>query len=859
MEDMVLTGRQAGVLQNVILFEVSLIEYGEGAGFSVIADFSRSPGLADSRRPLSSRRRCCLLQYFEYFLEKKKQEYARRSFTPYAHYLQPFFSADGREFSAGPEVARQVPGVLKGLQDFLAKLGELSQPIAFQEYQNRKNQFIRKSCGGNEILYAVAWNEGVPNPAFRQRVFQAKIGRGYLKPRNRPRVLIDRMNISASLLEKKIVIDLPNDKLLFLPENLEGKAILSVVRHGASRGNSGDLKIGSLYRNYLLRPQGFERAKRIGEEFARMIRHANLAVELKTSVKYLETRNQPVYVSRSPNTRQLAGIIRSVLQSQGGYRDREAMHYHDSLDSQNFGLLTGESKEEELRQLCRVMNVPEPEAKKILKDPLYCYPGGETFYENYLSTIQGIHEIAEKHPGSHVSLFTHSSMMRALMIYLDMRPFAEAYNEYMSYQEGQDNVILLVYEEGTFSSYSCAVGLSREELTAREQKEKERKIQEDHLRSIIEISRSEVNRIALITSGGDAPGMNAVLKSFIDKCLSLGVTPYVFRKGIEGVLKNDGQEYTEEAKRRLMGTPGSVIQCNKRFKNIEQEGVEFKAIANLRKNKCDALIVLGGDGSVRLSDKLFQAGYPVVALPGTIDNDLPVYCLGFDSALNATIELIQMLEWTSRSMERVHLAEVYGAGSGHFALSLAHAVNPQAVLVNEMKDIGIDIDEFIDTYLVDKLTLSLNSKDKSHIVIVSEMIKHGYMIDPKGGVSGLSKALEVKLRKKGLEVEARESVFAHLQRGAPVGRLDREYGQDLGREAVLRIKTDLGKFAGKLLGKEYPSSDLWVTFSFNNLPKRQFRWDIYKEINKPLIRPRTWPNRLQQFFNRKESSRNFED
>ncbi|MCH6581086.1 MAG: 6-phosphofructokinase [Nitrospinae bacterium] len=638
------------------------------------------------------------------------------------------------------------------------------------------------------------------------------------------------------MLEKKIVVDLPNNKLLFLPENLEGRTILSVLRHGASKGNSAGYKIGSLYRNYLSRPQGFDRAKRVGGEFGKMIRHAKLAVELKTSVAYLKTQNQPVYVSRSPNTRQLAGVIRSVLQNQGGYRDRSPMVYHDSLDSQSFGLLTGESKEQELRQLCRFFNLSEQDAKEVLKDPLFCYPRGETFYENYLSTIQGVHDIAETHLGSHVSLFTHSSMMRALMIYLDMRPFLEAYNEYMTYQEGQDNVILLIYEEGTFSSYSCAVGLSKEEQQAREQEEKERKDEEDHLRSIIEISRSEVNRIALITSGGDSPGMNAVLKSFIEKCLSLGVKPYIFKKGIEGVFKNDGQEYTEEAQRRLLAAPGSVIQCNKRFRIIEQEGAEYEAIRNLRKNKCDALIILGGDGSVRLSNKLFRAGYPVVALPGTVDNDLPVYCLGFDSALNATIGLIQMLEWTSRSMERVHLAEVYGAGSGHFALSLAHAVNPQAVLVNEMKEIGINIDEFIDNYLLDKLTLSLKMPDKSHIVIVSEMVKHGYMIDPKGGVSGLSKALESKLRKRGLEVEVRESIFAHLQRGAPVGRLDREYGQDLGREAVLRIKTDIGKFAGKLLGKEYPSSDLWVAFSFNNLPKRQFRWDIYNEINKPLVK-----------------------
>ncbi len=780
--------------------------------------------------------RHCWLTYFDYFLERKRKEYDHRPATPYPHYLHPFFSSQDRKFCADPEIAGQVPGVSEGLQRFLTELGNLSGPIHLHEYRNKKDQFIREICGGNEILYAVAWNVAVSEPEFRRLVFQAKIGGGYQKPRKRPRVLVDRNNVSADLLEKKIVIDLPNNKLLFLPENLEGRAILSVLRHGASKGNSADYKIGSLYRNYLSRPGGFDRAKRVGGEFAKMIHHAKLAVELKTSLNHLKTQNQPVYVSRSPNTRQLAGIIRSVLQNQGGYRDRRSMIYHDSLDSQSFGLLTGESKEQELKQLCRVFKLPEQEAQKILKDPLYCYPGGETFYENYLSTIEGVHDIAKTHLGSHVSLFTHSSMMRALMIYLDMRPFLEAYDEYMAYQEGQDNVILLIYEEGTFSSYSCAVGLSKEEQHASEKEEKKRKDQEDHLRNVIEITRSEVNRIALITSGGDSPGMNAVLKSFIDKCLSLGVTPYVFNKGIEGIFKNDGQKYTEEAQRRLLATPGSVIQCNKRFRIIEQEGAEYEAIANLRKNKCDALIILGGDGSVRLSNKLFRAGYPVVALPGTIDNDLPLYCLGFDSALNATIGLIQMLEWTSRSMERVHFAEVYGAGSGHFALSLAHAVNPQAVLVNEMKEIGIDIDEFIDNYLVDKLTLSFKKKDKSQIVIVSEMVKHRYMIDPKGGVSGLSQALESKLRKRGLEVEARESVFAHLQRGAPVGRLDREYGQDLGREAVFRIKTDIGNFAGKLLGKEYPSSDLWVTFPFNNLPKRQFRWDLYKEINKPLVR-----------------------
>jgi 6-phosphofructokinase 1 len=338
----------------------------------------------------------------------------------------------------------------------------------------------------------------------------------------------------------------------------------------------------------------------------------------------------------------------------------------------------------------------------------------------------------------------------------------------------------------------------------------------------------------MITSGGDSPGMNAVLKGFIDKCLSLGISPYIFKKGIEGVFKNDGQEYMEEDQRRLLATSGSVIQCNKRFRLIEQEGAENLAIENLRKNKCDALIVLGGDGSMRLSNKLFRARYPVVALPGTIDNDLPVYCLGFDSALNATIGLIQMLESTSRSMERVHLAEVYGAGSGHFALSLAHAVNPQAVLVNEMKEIGVDVDEFIDTYLIDKLVASFKRENKSRIVIVSEFLKHRYLIDPRGGVSGLAKIVESKIKERGIEVEARESIFAHLQRGAPVSRLDREYGQDLGRESVMRIKTDIAKIAGKLLGKEYPSNTLWETYPLNNLPKRQFRWDIYQEVNTSL-------------------------
>lgn len=776
------------------------------------------------------------MDYYKHFLEKKKAEYLRRSPTPYPHYLEPYFGGNDRGLASGKELAGSVPSILEAIRKFMGELNQLPVPITFVDYQNRKQGLISQQCNGNDILYAVAWNEAIQEPDFRHLVYRAKVSRGYEKPRTRPRLLANRNELSSHLLEGKIIVDLPNDKLLLLPEKMEERAILSVLRHGASKGNSTDFKIGSLYRNYLLRPQGFERAMRVGHEFAKMLRHASLAVEIKTSGNYLNTQNQPVYVSRSPNTRQLAGVIRSALQAGGGYRDRTPMIYHDSLDSQSFGLLTGESKKDELEYLCKYCGLQEKEAKNILKDPLYCYPGGDTFYENYLSTVEGIHSIADTRLGSYVSLFTHSSMMRALLIYLDMRPFTEAYTHYMSYQEGQDNVIFLIYEGGVFSSYSCAVGLSKEEQVAREKEEQARVEEENHLRSIIEISRSEIKRIALITSGGDAPGMNAVLKGFVDKCLSLGISPYVFRKGIEGVFKNDGREYTEEGQRRLLATPGSVIQCNKRFRDIEQEGAEYQAIEVLRKNKCDALIVLGGDGSMRLSNKLFRARYPVVALPGTIDNDLPVYCLGFDSALNATIGLIQMLEWTSRSMERVHLAEVYGAGSGHFALSLAHAVNPQAVLVNEMKEIGIDIDEFIDTYLIDKLVLSFKKEDKSHIVIVSEFVKHRYLVDPRGGVSGLSKVVEARMRERGIELEARESIFAHLQRGAPVGRLDREYGQDLGRESVLRIKTDIGKIAGKLLGKEYPSNALWETFPLNNLPKRQFRWDIYQEVNTSLMR-----------------------
>lgn len=792
-------------------------------------------GAVGARETCTIAMRHCWLKFFEYFLEKKRAEYRNRRYTPYPHYLEPFFTAPETRFSTHPEILKRLDAVLVGLQRFFRELGEPPRALTFQEFSKRKQRFIQQTCGGNEVLYNIAWNEAIANNEFRDLVYRAKIGPGYLKPRKRPRVLVDRNSVSADLLEGKIVVDLPNNKLLLLPEKLEDRSILSVLRHGASVGNSSEYKIGCLYRNYLARPQGFDRARRVGSEFGRMIHHANLAIELKTSLHYLKTENQPVYVSRSPNTRQLAGIIRSVLEKQNGYRDRRPMLYHEALDSQNFGLLTGESKTEEHEQLCRFLNVSRDEGKRILKDPLFCYPGGETFYENYLSTVEGVHDIARANPGSHVSLFTHSSMMRALMIYLDIRPFAEAYQEYMAYQEGQDNVIFLIYEEGAFSSYSCAVGLSREEEEALKRREEERRREEDHLRSIIEITRSEVRRIALITSGGDAPGMNAALKTFIDKCLSLGVKPYVFRKGIEGVFKNDGQEYTEESQRKLLASSGSVIQCNKRFRDIEKEGAEYRAIGNLRRHECDALIVLGGDGSVRMCNKLFRAGYPVVALPASIDNDLPVYCLGFDSALNATIGLIQMLEWTSRSMERVHFAEVYGAGSGHFALSLAHAVSPEAVLVNEMKEIGVDIDEFIDTFLVDKLVHSLRRRDKSHIVIVSEMLKHRHMIDPKGGVSGLAPAIEARLRDRGVDVEARESVFAHLQRGAPVSRLDREYGQDMGREVVFRIKTDLGRFAGKLLGREYPSSDTWNVLPLHDLPKRQFRWDIYKEINRPFL------------------------
>ena len=158
--------------------------------------------------------------------------------------------------------------------------------------------------------------------------------------------------------------------------------------------------------------------------------------------------------------------VKKLLRLAVGEGDKKL--YDEALESQDFGWVTGLEKQAEIEMAAQAFGVDAKTAKRLIKHPFYSYPGGHSFFDLYVDVIDGLHRLGHAHPGQVLCLYTHSSTLRALRIYLDPRPFREAFSEFGEYKEGQDNVVLLTLENGKLSGYSTAVGLIESERVARE-------------------------------------------------------------------------------------------------------------------------------------------------------------------------------------------------------------------------------------------------------------------------------------------------------------------------------------------------------------------------------------------------------
>jgi len=277
-------------------------------------------------------------------------------------------------------------------------------------------------------------------------------------------------------------------------------------------------------------------------------------------------------------------------------------------------------------------------------------------------------------------------------------------------------------------------------------------------------------RLGVLTSGGDAPGMNAAIRATVRQADALGIETFGVRHGFKGLMGGDWAPLGSRDCANILQRGGTMLRTA-RAPEFLDPAVRVAAAAKLRAQGIEALVVIGGDGSFRGAEALWrEQGIRCAGIPGTIDNDLPGTdrTLGFDTALNTAVEAIDRIRDTASSHDRVFLVEVMGRSSGMLAVHTAIACGAEFVLYPEAED---------DTFeeLVRQLKLSAERGKGSSIVVVAE-----------GDQLGNAVALGDRLR-KGYGLDLRVAVLGHIQRGGSPTALDRIWGSRWGSEAVKRL------------------------------------------------------------------------
>ena len=274
--------------------------------------------------------------------------------------------------------------------------------------------------------------------------------------------------------------------------------------------------------------------------------------------------------------------------------------------------------------------------------------------------------------------------------------------------------------------------------------------------------------IAVLTSGGDSPGMNSSIRAVVRACAHYQIKCIGIIRGFSGLIENNTKVLSTRSVRGIINRGGTFLysaRCDE-FKTVEGRKIAHK---NLKDNEIDGLIVIGGDGSFTGALKLKQEfNFPVVGIPGTIDNDLhgTSHTLGYDTALNTVMDAIDKIRDTAISHHRLFLVEVMGADAGYIALNSGLAIGAHEILIPE---VNMSFEN-----LINSLKKSKKSGKTSSIIVVAEGDKTGK------NVFELASKIEETLPK----YETRVSVLGHIQRGGTPSCFDRVLGTQLGVKAV---------------------------------------------------------------------------
>ena len=274
----------------------------------------------------------------------------------------------------------------------------------------------------------------------------------------------------------------------------------------------------------------------------------------------------------------------------------------------------------------------------------------------------------------------------------------------------------------------------------------------------------QIRRIGVLTSGGDAPGMNALIRSVVRSASANDISVLGIRRGYSGLINGDIIEMGARSVDGIIRKGGTMLYTARCKEMMTEEGLQ-KAADTCKYLGIDGLICCGGDGTFRGAQALSRKGVPCIGVPGTIDNDIGCsdYTIGFDTACNTAIECIDKLRDTMQSHERCSVVEVMGRRAGHLALQVGCAVGATAICLPERQ---LDFD----TEIVERMRIGRIKGRNHHIIIVAE----GY-----GSAQDVADQIH-----EATGIDTRVTILGHIQRGGSPSAMDRVMATRMGYAAV---------------------------------------------------------------------------
>lgn len=314
--------------------------------------------------------------------------------------------------------------------------------------------------------------------------------------------------------------------------------------------------------------------------------------------------------------------------------------------------------------------------------------------------------------------------------------------------------------------------------------------------------------IAVLTSGGDAPGMNAAIRAVVRTGCENGMRVLGIRRGYNGLMNGDMFEMNLRTVSDIIHRGGTML-FSARSPEFKTEAGLQKALDVCKENSIDGIVIIGGDGSFRGARDLSLKGVPCIGIPGTIDNDIACcdYTIGYDTAMNTVMDMVDRIRDTTESHDRCSVVEVMGRRAGYIALNSGIAIGATSILIPE-----VDFD--IEQDVIERMKRTQKTDKKHFIIIVAEGVS-----EKIGGVDRLAKLIEERTG-----VESRATILGHVQRGGSPSLRDRIVASRMGNYAVHLLMNGIGNRVVAMQKEEVLDFDIYEALNM----KKSIDLDLYR-------------------------------